>query len=222
MRYKCSDSDYEFIYNGSAWVPFWQGTAVKLPPSISSMTRRHAAGTSAFDFEEDSKGPVTFKQATGASYNVNALHKAYSPGGTYSLILGFNHILNAWSNQVMIGMMLRQESANQQVIFGVGLTTSQTQTLILLNNTSYGGANPYTAYSPGWAWADRRWIRFEDDGTNWTFYTSLTRPTSTNKGMQAYQMTRNTYITPDRIGWGFAANASDTIQMTVFDFEEGT
>lgn len=41
-HYKCSDSEYEFYHNGSAWLAFYRGIPVTMPPAASGYTQENS------------------------------------------------------------------------------------------------------------------------------------------------------------------------------------
>ena len=214
-RYKCTDSEYEFIY-GSSWQAFHNGMPVKVPPVIGTMTTLNGP----FTTTDGSRGVIYHMYATNGSYVCRGFYKAQAhTAPPYSVILGYKGIdVGDLGTQNYWGVFIMDTALSNMWFFGQGDSSYEAVTIKFSPSGGYGGANPVTQSNDYWTANQFKWIKFYDDGTNWNFFTSLNR----NDWNLVYQFTRTTGFT--WVGWGINQDSSATSNMCmeVFDFQEGT
>ncbi len=222
--YKCTDSEYQLIFNGSIWVPSTDGIVVTRP-DISTFTNFGSVP----DASDNTRGPFMMQRLYGAGYNWTEFTKAIPAGSSYTITLGFRMRFNQEpSDQAYAAIVLRLNSTGQFWAYGWGRESGDLggdAILFFTNPTTFGGSNPLTAPLSS-RWSDGRtiFIRVQADGTNWNYYSGwglAIDPTSTSTTNWLLRATRpeNETITPDQVGFGMTMKDSALIeQMEVVHF----
>ena len=85
-QYKCTDTRYKFIYDGSIWQPFYDGLNVTTPPAASTLASSMNAGS--ITLTDEYNGISVITNGTGSSNeNWGFCGKAY-PSSSFTFTVG--------------------------------------------------------------------------------------------------------------------------------------
>ena len=218
-RYRCTDGPYEFIYNGSVWVPFIGGVLQVTPPATYSWT--NYGGSPSSTSTTNGTFTQTFKQTSGQYDHI--IQYTTLPTPPYKMRMGFRYFTDLGSGTLdFAGMVLLATGAGFWY-FGTeaatgGYVPSGVGVVYWPNPTSSSPTNSVEQASMMWPAFQEKWVIIQDDNTNWNFYISLDG-TFTNS-ILIYSMTRNTTITANAIGFTMSMQSTTTVtkMMQVFDF----
>lgn len=211
-RYKCSDSEYDYIFDGALWVPFAFGSKCTRPDLSTFTNHGHAPDTS-----DNTTGPVYLeRKATGTGYQW-VLYTKTMPAKPFKITMGFRGWFDQYNgDQNYYMIVLRESSTGKFWAYGSGDNYDAMGAIFFTDQDNYGGQNPLSVQSSLWNFANARWIRVEDDNTNVNFYVSL----DGYHWFKRFSHAHNTTITPNEIGFGFSGHntTNPTWIMEVFDF----
>jgi hypothetical protein len=205
--YKVTDSQYELIRSAGVWEHFIEGIHVKRP-DISTFTNVGSAP----DNTDNSRGPFVMSKLYGAGYNWTMYTKALPTGGTgYTITLGFRaRFTSEPPDQAYVSIILRESSSGKFWANGWGRENADQggdAVIFFTNPTTYGGSNPLAGSSNRWSSGRTLFVRVQDDGTNWTYFSGWGNSVdpsniSNVNWAQVLQITHNGSMTPDQCGFG--------------------
>ena len=205
-RYKCTDSVYDFIYDGTTWQAFAWGMHVYVPPPYSSWTWMNQGSATA----NSNSGIVAMQDpAVGVYDNMNILMKPL-PAAPYTIDFLIWCDPN-WTNNNYFGTCLVDTVSGKLVNVQWTFQNGTSYFYRFWNSpTSYAGAYgsdaaPFTN--------NPFWWRITDDGTAYrNFYFSID---GTNwRTILPVNQSRTSWITPNMVGW-FCSPMSATCPMNI-------
>ena len=196
-RYKCNDSPYEFIFDGSAWRAFIFGYRVDEPTSgATSWLNQGGASITT------TNGGVLLKAPPNSADSLRCRTLA-TISAPYTCDIAFMASIYNQSGTNM-GLLLNNSGSGKLVTFGIqNVTTSSIQLTNArwASTTSFNAVENFLNGSPtlnllGSA-GPLFWLRIYDDNTNRNFYFS----TDGIVFNAVFQESRTNYFTPDTIGF---------------------
>lgn len=161
-RFKASDSEYDFIFDGSNWQAFWRGLPVTVPPSIGGLTWVNQGSATA----DQTTGKLVIT-VPGSSASHHCLVKSM-PARPYTFDVGVQH-LGSFATISESGIVVRDSAAGKLVVF-VKFWSANTLRLALSN---WNSPTSFNAAVQEWAGVDwPLFLRLVDDNTNFNFYYS--------------------------------------------------
>ena len=191
--YKCTDSPYEFFWNGSAWLPFAYGYQV-VQPVLANFTEVNVDNST---FDSTHGGFVQTVAAGTSSNDVQALVTAIPASGTYYVDAActFNTFGGNGGFGVGISAGALAASAIESAIFPWPAGDQSSWELLSWTSTTSGASVQAGPFTPTWI-APMFWFRVEDDRTN--LYYSVS--TNGYDWHQYYQHARGSILTPAQCG----------------------
>jgi hypothetical protein len=195
--YKCTDSPYEYVSNGTAWLPFIYGYNV-VEPILANFTQ---VNTSATTIDDTHGGLLLSVDSGDNNNNVQLFEQAIPSSGAYYIDAAM--LISSWTTNSRAGVVTSGGMTASDVFaingFGYESSTSWVQEVSVFNTpTDWNNNALETEVTTG---APLIWTRVYDDGTtNLTFYMS----TNGYTWRQLYQMARTTYFTPGGAGFGIS------------------
>jgi hypothetical protein len=212
-RYRCTDSMYEFIYNGTIWVPFvGEHPQLTIPPT-SGWTWANQGSSSV----DSTKGYLYFKFNGAGSDNLRAYTRTL-PSTPYTMTIA---VKGDWGTvaggSTSLPLAIVISDGTKYIQFGIFLFEQQgggpTPYLRLLqwSNTSTSGSSYNNVADVAWFTYFGRimWLQLVDDGTNLTWNFSFDGVHWT----QFDQRARTNYLTPSTIGVGSYAYTGSTAAL---------
>lgn len=223
-RYKQTDGPYEWIFNGSIWVPFYKGDKVTLP--LSSGWTIDNAGASTLSF---TNGYAYFQGEHVASSVTIALAYRTAPSTPYTVTFLVKHDLSSAppttspSSAVnSFGFGFRESATGKIKFFRIMSETGSSLSLLLqywsvATNTSPTSLDSYNGYSAIDMLRQDSWWRITDNGTNLLFFWSI----DGQRWRQIFSTSRTTNFTtaPDQYGFGSFKFGGIT-ELMILDCEE--
>lgn len=208
-RYKCTDSPYEFIFDGSVWQPYWGGYNVTLP--IPGNFSWQSQGSATVD---TTTGQIIVSRlAAEASFNIHAYVIA-APATPYHVIMG---IVGRGNNNANKGACVCfSDGTKYEIALFPFVDFTQNNDLVVFYNTnnttnSSTPLNDVTNFVMPACYPGFIFVRLGDDGTtNKTFDIG---PTPTGPWQTLLTQGRTTNLTPSKVG--IYINGGPT-QVTLF------
>ena len=183
-RYKCSDSQYEFVYTGSLWQAFFSGFPVSLPPLASSLSWVNQGAAVA----NNTLGGLYIQAPIGGGDNQRMLVQSL-PSPPWSVVAGISPP-TFQENYIRCGLVLRDSGSGREFIFCFspgGLAVYQYNSF-----SSYAGC-PLNCP----ALTQKLFFKIRDDGANFVFSLS---PDGVN-WIQLWSVGRTSWLgNPDQLG----------------------
>ena len=207
-RFKCTDSPYDFRFNGSIWVPFLDGLQVTEPLSTGWTWLNQGTSTVSSTY-----GGVILDAAQNSPLEVRGRYQA-QPSIPFRIYAAFKMSFFGTNYQAGGLFFLDTVSGKLKVFTINGQTIGSSAAPFIINIAHMSGAaNPGTntnlltrAIMP----QGTIWLSIEDDGTNHNFYWSADGV----NWILFYSETDTTYVTPTSVGFcGYAdsSNVSDAL-----------
>jgi hypothetical protein len=197
--YLCSDSPYEYYFNGTVWVPRYKGMEVSEPglttsPSFSWVNQGTAT-------EETAAGGLRMVCPTSSGDNVRGRYIG-QPSRPYTITALFK-IQAVQANFFNSGLGFYNTSSGRFIMMGFSNLADGGLIQIQKFNSTTSFNGTYTAVTV--TANDEIWIRVTDNGTNFIFSFS----TNGFDWTQVDSRSRTDFITPDQVGWFMdAANST--------------
>lgn len=213
-RYVCTDSYYQFVYDGSAWQAFFGTFPVTIPP-FASLVYVNQSGASS----NNTSGGAYLQGTANAGVNLQILKKAV-PTVPYTVDFALLPANQSVSNFPQFGFCVRDSGTGKLVTLNFtfsGSSQSDWNTAKYNSPTSFSAAynNPstfsYMSTTPMFA-------RIKDDNTNLIFSVS----SDGQNWLQIDSRLRTDFLgTPNEIGFFVDSNGSNKIMaMTVIHWLE--
>ena len=196
-RYKCTDSPYEFIFDGSAWQAYLHGMNVGVPPASLSASGNWVNQASASVAVANGIPQIT------DTANENSIHGFFitAPSTPYTItaLLSFSMAATSGSgNYPNCGIGFSDGTKFELLAIYPGTLQVLGVPFVVMdkwtNSTTYGSALATAAVA---AIAPMLWLRIKDDGTNRLFSVSTDGVNWTQVGTEG----RTTYLTATKVGW---------------------
>jgi hypothetical protein len=210
--YRCSNSPYEFYFNGSVWIPRINGIVVTEPIS----------GTPAFSWANQGGASVSntnggeILTVPGSSSTNLRIRYIAAPATPYSIVACFTFGMNS-TNYQNAGLCFYNTSSGKLVTFGpitgatTGVAVQEFSAPTAFAATPLGGI----LLSP----SGPIYLKVRDDGTNFTFSYS----TDGVNFVQAYQVSRTGYLTPQSVGYfGDMENTTFSTYVWLLNWTQGS
>ena len=191
-RYKCNDSPYEYIFDGSVWQPFVDGWNVSEPvsgsPSFSWGNQGGASVSNAYGGEY-----LTCPQDNSGNVRLRYIAQPARPY-TITVAMRFSFIQD---NYFIGGMGFYDSGSGKLYACAVNNNTNGGSSFNVGQWNSLSSFNTYTQQHQIWGFTGMWWARVTDDGTNFYFYAS-------SDGIHWIQLdtgNRTGYLTPGYVGY---------------------
>lgn len=188
--YRSTNTAHTFIWNGSAWLPFWSSFPVVIPPATGAFTAVNATGTTF----TSTLGALTFTCPASGTDNIRSQMVAM-PMGSWSVTAQI-HIGIPTVDFNNHAVSLRDSASGRIMLFGPGYNTAAQGPNITIakytNNTTFSssiGTRSYNQFP--------RCYRITDDTTNFTWFLSW----DCANYFQVAQEARTAFLAaPDQVG----------------------
>lgn len=211
--YYATDAFYSYIWNGSLWVPCFNGLPVDEPLVASFTLEGSGGGTSTTD---DTHGGIIFTMpGVSIGDSVKWLVKTPDNSPPYTLIVGFTMPPTYSTGNNFAGPGLR-ESGTQK---GAVLCYRGVDNLALItvsNDTSWSGGISGTARGPSPVY----WMKITNDGTDLKFYLGGDRFNLQHLAAYDVSVASRFTVAPDQIGFALQtedANLGATVSIVHFE-----
>lgn len=197
-RLKATDNPYEWIWNGSIWVPFLNmpGGGQVTVPNTTGFAWHVSAGSPS---TSNTYGPLHFTvPVDGSHYQYYTTATGVAATYTMTALVDMAGMNGA---NVNLGLGLWQSSDNKGILFAIysgGVAIARTNADFTWNSTAAAATFGVTRWM---------WLRIQRDGTNNVFSFSINGQDWNILLTEA----RNVYITADQIGYAFFNNMGATI-----------
>jgi hypothetical protein len=202
-RYRCTDSPYEYVYDGAAWQPFVFGYNVT-EPILGSYTQMNM-GASTVD---GSHGGILVQPPIVSGDSLRSVLIAIPGSGAYYFDCAFTYI-SPVINFSTVGITFTDgtiAASSKLSYLSVGQNggsgTIQYQRSLFTTSTSFSSVAGFTAGSLQ-MWGPMLWLRvFDDRTTNRLYYVSM-------NGYQWIQIgteSRTNFLTPAFVGMSINSN----------------
>jgi len=203
--YRCTDSVYEFRFDGTLWQPFIGGNAELVLPPTSSWSWDNQGSSTA----DSTYGPLYLSLLSANATQIRAYYRT-APSTPYTIKALLRYDLSGILTQSVSstsegGLIIGwRDSSGKFVVFTLQLSSSAP--LIYLGKWS-SSTSFSAAYAGSFSGAntnffafghDQLWVALEDDGTNITVFLSLTgagTPGSSAHWKQFIQKSRTDFLT---------------------------
>ncbi len=195
-RYKCTDVNYEFIFDGSAWQPYFGGLQVTLP--ILGNFSWQSQGSATLDTSLG--GILIGRSAAEAIMNVHA-YVMTAPSTPYHVIFGY--IARGQNNADKGGGVCFTDGTKYEIAlfpFQDGNGNGSFVVFYNTNNTTNSSTplNDGTNFNLPTCYPQMMFVRLGDDGTtNKTFDIG---PSPSGPWTQVLSQGRTTNLTPTKVG----------------------
>lgn len=195
-RYRCTDSPYEFVYDGASWKAFYRSLGpCTVPPTVSNLTWNNQGGATA----TSTTGELVIScPALAGTDALRSLWKAYPVATPFTFTLGY--MMNGpTQNYYRTGIVV--SDGTKLVTFTTLMNLSFTGCIGFeygqwANSTSINYQTfPYAGFD---ATATPIFMSVNDTGTNLVCYMSNDPYNLTQT--QVYSISRTNYLTPAYIG----------------------
>jgi hypothetical protein len=192
-RYKCTDTPYEFIFDGTLWQPFWGGFNVTLPIPANFAWQSQGSATLVTTF-----GTMRLYRATESPFNIHAQVMA-APATPYHVIAGIRLSGGQGiTGNVNAGFCVSDGTKYEWISLP---NTVGSQTFVVwyaTNNTTFSNFFVNAAFPMPFSYPPDMYLRIGDDGsTNKTFDVGYS---PTGPWFNAYSEGRATNLTISQIG----------------------
>lgn len=211
-KYKCTDSYYEFIYNGSSWIPFLPGLTpgqAYLPQSSGwSFTNQGSSPAAAV---YTTQGGITLSCAASSSnsdraYMRTSISSPWTVDAGMFLNSGFGSVQYPEAGIVMYEsgtgkfLTLGYQGTTGDLYVGAGtaLSSGASSNILAITSMAFGGAT--------WRWLQFSYassavtFRFSADGVNWIALYSVSVTTYFTSAPNTYGI----YVNPRNGTYGIA------------------
>lgn len=201
-RYKCTDSPYEYIYDGVSWQPYIFGYKV-VEPILSNFSQVNV-GLSTFD---TTHGGILWSVSTSSGYNVQFLAASSSLIGTSAYYVDAAFMMTIMGSNGKLGPVMAggNTTASPFIRSSFGWDSGSTYYFDAQKWNSISSFSSSNAQMQACIVSPLIWLRLYDDGvTNRTTYISGDGY-NWNIGLQE---SRTTFLTPSWAGLAFDTSAS--------------
>jgi hypothetical protein len=232
-RYKCTDAPYEFVWNGSLWVPFYDGMEASLPPG-SGWTADNLSANNAFATYANGYGYLVGQSSSNS--NFCSMQYRSAPGSTpYSFVIRFvqdgSGLIQSVNAGGAGGFAVGAGASfgfrdNGGKFLTINFTTEGTDLVIYVlqwtSSTSLSGVA--TSFISSWQLVSLfstgrgLWCKLRNDGTNLTFSISI----EGNNWVELYTATITSFLAnADNVTWG-TFGKTQSAAVALYDWTQGT